>query len=78
MTFEVKNIKTLGGTLSNNDGTFTQGLTIKVGPVGCTYSDIVSERNVPYTFPGTLSALEIEAGIATFAANWVAQNYPEI
>lgn len=76
MEFEVKNVKTLGGVLSNNDGTFTQGLMIVVGVVDCLYEDINCTNNVPYNFNGTMTALEIEAGISIFAKNWVSENYP--
>lgn len=78
MVFELKAAKTVGGVISNNDGTFTQHLNITVGPVGCTYEDIKSEKTVAYIFAGTLSALDIETSIPVFATQWVAINYPTI
>lgn len=78
MNFELKSVKTLGGVLSKNDGTMVQELHIEVGVVGCPYADISAFRKVPYVFDENLSAKQAEDGIATFATQWVAANYPAV
>lgn len=78
MNFEVKKAYTVGGVISNNDGTMTQNINIQVGVVGCPYEDIRTEKTVAYVFDENLSAKAAEEGIAPFAAQWVATNYPNI
>ena len=78
MEFQLKTAKTVGGVISNNDGTFTQHLNITVAPVGCTYADIKAEKTVPYIFAGTLTASDIETSIPVFAAQWVTTHYPTV
>ncbi len=76
MNFELKNVKTLDGVKSNNNGTMTQPIHIEVGVVDCPYLDISAFRRVDYVFSENLTAKQAEDGIATFAVQWVSANYP--
>lgn len=76
MNFEVKKAYAVGGVKSNDNGTMTQHINIQIGVVGCPYEDIKTERTVEYIFNDTLTAKQAEEGIAPFAAEWVATNYP--
>lgn len=78
MNFVLKNVRTLDGVKSNNDGTMTQQLHIETGVEDCTYQDISAFRRVDYTFNEGLTAKQIEEGIVTFATQWVIENYPNI
>jgi hypothetical protein len=78
MEFELKKASTVGGVVSNNDGTMTQHLNITVGVVGCPYEDIKTEKTVPYIFSENLTAKQVEDAIPTFAAAWVATTYPTV
>ena len=78
MQYELKNAKTVGGVKSNNDGTMTQSVNITIGVKTCPYEDIKTERTVAYVFDENFTAKQIEDGIATFATQWVIDNYPQI
>lgn len=79
MNFEVKSVKTSGGTRTNIvDNTMSQDLNITVGVVGCPYLDIKTEKTVTYVFSRTLTAQAAEEGIATFATAWCVANYPTV
>ena len=78
MKFELKQVKTTGGTISNNDGTFTQNINITVGIKDCPHEDIKTEKTVKYIFNENLTAKQAEEGILPFAMLWLNTNYPEI
>lgn len=76
MEFELKSAKTVGGIISNSDNTMTQQVNVTVRVKGCPYEDIKTEKTIQYTFPNTMSAIDIEKGIKPFCNNWVTENYP--
>jgi len=78
MKFEVKKVDAVGGTREKDANTSSQMLSISVGVVGCPYADIVANKIVEYTFANTMSIQAVKDGIATFAADWVSTNYPEV
>ena len=76
MEFELKTAKAIGGVTSKDANTSSQFLNITVGVVGCPYNDISTIQTVAYEFANSLTVTEARAGIPTFAAAWVAANYP--
>lgn len=78
MQFEVKKVDVIGGTKTKDANNSTQMLSIQVGVVGSTYSDIVANKLVEYSFANTLSIQAVKDGISGFAANWVASHYPSL
>lgn len=78
MEFTILSVKTTGGTLSNNDGTFTQKINIRVGVKDCPHLDIFTEKTVDYIFDENLTAKQVEDGIPGFAMSWLNANYPSI
>ena len=78
MNFELKKADAVGGVTSKDANTSSQWLNITVGVVGCPYEDIKSTKTVAYEFANSLTVAEAKAGVDTFAAAWVAANYPNI
>lgn len=69
--------------IDNGDGTMTYGINIIVGVVGVpdtgNYAEMkASFGNVPYTFSKALTINAAEAGIQTFATQWVTDNFPPV
>jgi len=78
MTFEVKKVEQVGGVREKDSSHSSQMLSISVGVVGCPYADIVANKLVEYTYANTMSVQAVKDGIPTFAASWVATNYPQV
>jgi hypothetical protein len=78
MEFELRNTNVIGNVNTINEETSSILVNIVVGPVGCPYPDMVSNQMVEYVFSNDLTITEAKNGIETFAANWVAANYPTI
>jgi hypothetical protein len=78
MEFELRNTNVIGNVKTINEETSAILVNIVVGPVGCPYLDMVSNQMVEYVFSNDLTITEAKNGIAAFAANWVAANYPTI
>lgn len=78
MKFKLLSVKTVGGTLSNNNGTFTQHVNISVCVKDCPHDDIKTEKTVPYIFSENLTAKQAEDGIEVFAGIWLNDNYPDV
>lgn len=78
MNFILKKSTPIGVVTPNDDGTYNQHLNITVTVEDCPYDDIKVEKTIKYTFDGTMTAKEIERGIAEFAIKWVETNYPKV
>jgi hypothetical protein len=90
MEFELLNIKQIGDIKKSED-TFVMPVEITVGivgtPTGIKYNsfkpvfinelDGVRAYNpIVFSYPGTLTANEIETGMIAFGQQWVATNFP--
>lgn len=78
MVFELKKVDSVGAVTSKNADTSSQWLNITVGIVGCPHADISTTKTISYEFANSLTVAEAKAGVATFAAAWIATNYPNI
>jgi len=77
--FELKDVYTVGGVIVG-ETTSTQRVNIRAGVIGLPDEDKykLPEFTEIYEFSNNLSITEAKDGMVTFAAEWVAINYPSI
>lgn len=78
MQFELKKVDSIGAVTSKDADTSSQWLNITVGVVGCPHSDISTTKTIIYNFANSMTVAQAKAGVDTFAAAWIATNYPNI
>jgi hypothetical protein len=80
--FNLKDVYGVGTPRNTENDTMTMNVNVVVGVVGIPdedkYSQFKAEFTLEYVWEKSLSTADAEAGMITFAQNWLATNYPEI
>jgi hypothetical protein len=78
MEFEILKTEAVGSVKTIDETTKAQYINITVGVVGCPHEEISVTTTVEYQFSTSSTVADVEAGIQTFAQNWMSINYPNI
>ena len=80
--FELKDVYGVGTPMNAEDNTMTMQVNIKVGVVGIpndeAHARFFPEFTEVYSWSKELTTLQAEAGMVTFAQNWVSTNFPTV